>query len=335
MMILVCFGTRPEWLKIKPLLKHLKEYAIFFTGQHEDLLKNELSNYTNRLLVANVTSRSENRLNNIISSILDSFPNENFESILVQGDTASAYACAIAGFNKGSKVIYLESGLRSFNLKHPFPEEGYRQMISRISDINLCPTDLSLMNLENENVPGKNYVVGNTVLDNLNELKSKAVYKNLVLITLHRRENLPIINEWLDQIFNIAQNNNHINFKIIEHPNNKINLPRVKNLEKIEPQKHSDFLKLLVKAKLLITDSGGLQEEGSFLNKKVIVCRRVTERPEGIDSGHIFMCENPQELESKFMQLINNFEINSPSPYGDGKSSEKIIKILRENDISV
>ena len=205
-MILVCFGTRPEWLKIKPLLKYLKEYAIFFTGQHEDLLKNELSNYTNRLLVANVTSRSENRLNNIISSILDSYPNENFESVLVQGDTASAYACAIAGFNKGSKVIYLESGLRSFNLKHPFPEEGYRQMISRISDINLCPTDLSLINLENENVLGKNYVVGNTVLDNLNELKSKAVYENLVLITLHRRENLPIINEWLDQIFNIAQN---------------------------------------------------------------------------------------------------------------------------------
>lgn len=334
-MILICFGTRPEWLKIKPLLKYLKNYTIFFTGQHDDLLKIELNDYKDRILESKIHVRGKSRLNNIISSILDSFPTDNFESVLVQGDTASAFACALAGFNHGSKVIYLESGLRSFNLKHPFPEEGYRQMISRLSDINLCPTGLSLNNLEKENVPGKNYIVGNTVLDNLNELKANAVYENLVLITLHRRENLPIINHWLDQIFNIAQNNSHINFKIIEHPNNKINLPKIKNLKKIEPLNHFDFLKLLIKTKLLITDSGGLQEEGSFFNKKIIVCRQVTERPEGIDSGHIFMCENPQELEFKFMQLIKNFEINSPSPYGDGKSSEKIAKIFRENDIPI
>ena len=334
-MILICFGTRPEWLKIKPLLEEFGNFKIFFTGQHEDLLVNELNQFTDKIIKAQIHSNSTNRLNNISSSILNSFPEDKFEAVLVQGDTASAFACALAGFNNGIKVIYLESGLRSFDLKHPYPEEGYRQMISRISDINLCPTELSLKNLKSENNIGLNYVVGNTVLDNIKHLKPKANYENIVLITLHRRENLPIIEQWLGQIKKIAISFPEIDFVIVEHPNNILNIENIKNLIKIKPKVHNDFLKLLVKCKLIITDSGGLQEEGSFLNKKIIVCRKVTERPEGIDTGHIFLSKTSDELSDLFESLINNYSIDIECPYGDGNSSKKIIKILRENDISV
>jgi UDP-N-acetylglucosamine 2-epimerase (non-hydrolysing) len=333
-MILVCFGTRPEWLKIKPLLAVLKDFKIFFTGQHKDLLVNELNQYSDKIIRAQIHSNSNNRLNNISSSILDSFPEDKFKALLVQGDTASAFACALAGFNNGIKVIYLESGLRSFDLKHPYPEEGYRQMISRISDINLCPTELSLKNLESENNTGLNYIVGNTVLDNIKNLKNKANYENIVLITLHRRENLPIIDLWLEQIKKVAKSFPEIEFIIVEHPNKTININNINNLSKINPKGHNDFLKLLINCKLIITDSGGLQEEGSFLNKKIIVCRKVTERPEGIDTGHIYMSKTPDDLFNLFESLINNYSIDSECPYGDGNSSYKILKILKENDIS-
>jgi UDP-N-acetylglucosamine 2-epimerase (non-hydrolysing) len=333
-MILICFGTRPEWLKIKPLLEVLKNFKIFFTGQHEDLLVNELNQYSDKIIRAQIHSNSNNRLNNISSSIFNSFPEDKFEAILVQGDTASAFACAISGFNSGIKVVYLESGLRSFDLKHPYPEEGYRQMISRISDINLCPTELSLKNLESENNVGVNYIVGNTVLDNIKNLKTKANYENIVLITLHRRENLPIINQWLEQIKKVAKSYPEKDFVIIEHPNKTLDIGKTKNLIKIRPKNHNDFLNLLIKCKLIITDSGGLQEEGSFLNKKIIVCRKVTERPEGIDTGHIYLSKTPDDLFNLFKSLINNYSIDSECPYGDGNSSHKILKIFKENDIS-
>jgi UDP-N-acetylglucosamine 2-epimerase (non-hydrolysing) len=334
-MILICFGTRPEWLKIKPLLKYINNYTIFFTGQHEDLLKNEIKDYSKLIIYSKVKKFSDNRLNNILSSIMDNFPQNKYDAVVVQGDTASAFACALAAFNNNKKIIYLEAGLRSFDLNHPYPEEGYRQMITRISSINLCPTELSLKNLVSENVPGKNFVVGNTVLDNLLELKDKTIYNDEVLITLHRRENLPLLNIWIKQIVKIAKYFDSIKFNIIEHPNHKINLPNINNLIKSEPYNHGDFLNRLIKTKLLITDSGGLQEEGSFFNKKVIVCREVTERPEGIESGHIVMCKEPKNLFKTFSKEILTFEINEACPYGDGNSSEKIIKILKKNDFSV
>ena len=143
--MVLCFGTRPEWLKIKPLINHLKNYKIYFTGQHKDLIDIELPGV--EIIKSKIKNRTNNRLNDIISSILDDFSKiENEKSILVQGDTASAFACALAGFNANKKIIYLESGLRTYDMLNPYPEEGYRQMISRIADINLCPTKLSKEN---------------------------------------------------------------------------------------------------------------------------------------------------------------------------------------------
>jgi len=328
--ILFCLGTRPEWLKIKPILDLLNrdQYKILFTGQHEDLLKGLDFDY--KIIME---ENSSNRLNNIFINCLKQFPIDNtFNSVLVQGDTASAYACALAAFNRGLKIYYLEAGLRSYNLRHPYPEEAYRQMISRISDVNFCPTELSKKNLESEMVSGKNFVVGNTVLDNLVEYKDKCEYTNKVLVTLHRRENHDLMENWFNTLDDIAKKHDHLEFIIPIHPNPNVSKHKdlLTNLTVVDPMSHEDLLELLVKCKFVITDSGGLQEEGTFFNKKVIVCRITTERPEGKSSGHLHMCGVPYALSELVDKINKNHYINSPCVYGDGNSSEKIVRILNE-----
>jgi UDP-N-acetylglucosamine 2-epimerase (non-hydrolysing) len=331
MKILICFGTRPEWLKIKPLLSLLNrdEYKLLFTGQHEDLIKNIDFDFISKINISN------NRLDDVISSCLLNFPNENFDYVLVQGDTASAFGCAIASYNRKIKIVHLEAGLRSYDLNNPYPEESYRQMISRISDYNLCPTSLSYKNLEEEKVSGKNYIVGNTILDNLIEYKNKIKYTNKVLVTLHRRENHEIILDWFNQLNLIANKFYDIEFILPIHPNPNVSKYKHlldKRIKVVDPLTHENLIELLSECKFVISDSGGIQEESSFLNKKVIVCRTTTERPEGIDTGHLYICESPQKLESLVYKINENYYINEKCPYGDGYSSEKIIKLLKNGN---
>jgi len=325
-MILYCFGTRPEWLKIKPLicLMDRKDYQLLFTGQHPDLLKDIQVDYSIQI------KESTNRLDQLISDCLLQFPKGPFTSILVQGDTASAFACAIAAFNRRLKIYYLEAGLRSYNLDHPYPEEAYRQMIARIADVNFAPTELSYRNLLEERVSGKCYVTGNTVLDNLIDLKESSTYGNIVLVTMHRRENHHWMDSWFTEINKLALDNPHLEFVLPIHPNPNVQIHRhlLTKVRVVDPVEHSELLKILVKAKLVITDSGGLQEEGSFFNKKVIVCRTTTERPEAIETGHLHLCKEPSQLKILFDGLIKDPYINSECPYGDGQSSHKILKII-------
>lgn len=322
--ILLCFGTRPEWLKIKPLIKVLDNYKLLFTGQHPDLLKD--IEVDHKIIIGN----SDNRLDQLISDCLIQFPDGNFDSVLVQGDTASAFACAIGAFNRGLKIYYLEAGLRSYDLNHPYPEEAYRQMISRISDVNLCPTELSRDNLIFEKVNGICHVVGNTVLDNLLPYKTQCEYDNKILVTLHRRENHHWLDEWFKVIDKLAEENKDLEFILPIHPNPNVQKHKhlLKNVNVVEPMTHSELLEVLVKTKFVISDSGGLQEEGSFFNKKVIVCRKTTERPEGMDTGHLHICRTPKELPILFEVINKNYKITSECPYGDGYSSEKIKSLL-------
>ena len=288
--ILLCFGTRPEWLKIKPLIKELRDYKLLFTGQHEDLLKDVKVDFRIKI------NESNNRLDQLISDCLLQFPEGDFDSVLVQGDTASAFACALAAFNRGKKIYYLEAGLRSYNLQHPYPEEGYRQMIARISDINFCPTKLSEKNLLKEKTNGSTHVVGNTVLDNLLKYKKDCEYKDKVLITLHRRENHKLLKKWFRELDELAEYYDKVEFILPLHPN-----PNV--------QKHKNIFKHI---------------------NKVMVCRETTERPEGIDTSHLYMCKSPDYIFRIFDHLYYNHEVNNECPYGDGKSSIKIAKIINE-----
>lgn len=327
-MILLCFGTRPEWLKIKPIigLMDRDEYRLLFTGQHPDLLKDVKVDY--RIQVG----ESQNRLDQLISDCMLQFPEGDFTSVLVQGDTASAFACALAAFNRQLKIYYLEAGLRSYNMQHPYPEEAYRQMIARIADVNLTPTELSKSNLENEKVSGTNIVVGNTVLDNLIEFKDQCEYSNKVLVTLHRRENHHWMEEWFTELEKLANENPQLEFILPIHPNPNVQKHKylLSKVKVVEPLSHRELLEVLVKCKLVISDSGGLQEEGSFFNKKVIVCRTTTERPEAIETGHLYLCPDPKTLPEIFGSLKNNYYIDTICPYGDGYSSEKVIQIIRD-----
>ena len=324
--ILLCFGTRPEWLKIKPLIKLMdkSEYKLLFTGQHPDLLKDVEVDYKINI------NNSDNRLDSIISDCMLQFPNGNFRGVLVQGDTGSAFGCALAAFNRQLKIYYLEAGLRSGDLQHPYPEEGYRQMIARIADVNFSPTQLSANNLIKEGVHGKVHVVGNSVLDNLVEF-GDPTYENFVLITLHRRENHHWMDEWFTELNDLAMANSDLEFILPIHPNPNVQKWKhlLNNVKVVEPLEHTDMIYHIKKCKFIISDSGGLQEEGSFFNKKVIVCRTTTERPEGLHTGHLHLCKTPKDLKRLFGKVNENSYICESCPYGDGNTSEKVLEILR------
>ncbi len=323
--ILICFGTRPEYIKVKSLIENLPNIKTCFTGQHEDLLKNIKVDYK----LSMNKELSENRLNNIFSNIFyfDIFNDIDFDYVMVQGDTSTACAIALSAFNHGKKVIHLEAGLRSCNLKDPFPEEMNRQVISRLADIHLCPTEFNKENLLKENVSGEIYVVGNTGLDNIS--KEGCEYNNQVLITMHRRDNHYNMDKWFEELEKVANKYSDIEFIIPLHPNPNVKKHKhiFKKVKVVEPMNHNDLIKYVKKCKFVISDSGGLQEECSYLNKKIIVCRKSTERPESIGT-HSFMCGEPELLEHLVDKINENYEVDKDCPYGNGKSWESIIKIL-------
>ena len=331
--IAIFYGTRPEYLKLKNIIKLIppKKRDVYFIGQHKELIH---KNYFEKKISIN-KSNNKNRLNSLISQITNKVNLHDYDSVIIQGDTATTFGVAVVAFNNRKKIIYVESGLRTFDFDNPFPEEGYRQMISRISDINLCPTILSMKNLTSEKIKGKIFVSGNTSLDNLLIYKKNTKYDDLVLVTMHRRENISQISNWFFELNKLAGKYKNIKFIFPIHKNSEIIKHKkiLKNVKVIENLPHEKFMKIFIKSKLIITDSGGIQEEASFLNKKVIVCRKFTERPEGIKSGHLFICKNPRLLMNLFKKLNKNFKINNTSPYGDGRASKKIVKFLYNQKI--
>jgi UDP-N-acetylglucosamine 2-epimerase (non-hydrolysing) len=330
-MILICFGTRPEYIKIKPILQEFKKnnfinFKILFTGQHEDLVSLEDLIIDYKLSIENGT----NRLDSIFCSLLNK--EQIFDGIthvLVQGDTASAAALALAAFHRKIDVVHLEAGLRTHDIANPYPEEFYRRMISNMSSINFCVSEINREWLEKEKCPGINYVVGNTVLDNLNSLETR--YENKILITLHRRENQEIMDLWFSNLEKLATKYKDHEFLLPTHPNPNVmkHISILKKVKVINALEHKEIIRYMSSCKLLITDSGGLQEESSFLKKKSIVCRKVTERVEGLNTFS-FLCKDPSELEELFENLLTNYKINDTCPYGDGKSSEKIYGIINK-----
>lgn len=326
--ILLCFGTRPEWLKLLPIVNQFNatQLKLLFTGQHPDLLQNIQVNFKIDMSDANTNT---NRLDYVISKCMLEFPNEPFRAVIVQGDTASALGCALAAFNRNIPIIYVEAGLRSNDLQHPYPEEGYRQMISRLATINLAPTELSRINLLNERVIGEVHTVGNTVLDNLVNIQPEG-YGTEILVTLHRRENHENIKDWFLAIEELAKEYSQYTFILPIHPNENVQKHRVilNTVKVVNPLPHDALINILKRCRLAITDSGGIQEEGVFFNRKILVCRKVTERPEGISTGHIHMCPTPAELKTTFKLIEKDPDINAPCPYGDGTSARKITDII-------
>jgi UDP-N-acetylglucosamine 2-epimerase (non-hydrolysing) len=330
-MILISFGTRPEYIKIKPLLEAFQDkidYKLLLTGQHTDLLSS-VEEDIDRLEIID----GDNRLDSIVSSVMNNDSIfDGIDAVLVQGDTTSAFSIALAAFHRKIKIIHLEAGLRTSDLLNPYPEEFNRQAISRMSSINLCPTQVSYDNLISEKVQGSNYIVGNTVLDNIVHIEP--TYTNKVVITMHRRENHDLIPEWFRQLDEIAKNNKELEFILPIHPNPNVYKHKklLRNVNVVKPMQYDDFVRLLSSCKFVITDSGGLQEESSFFRKKCIVCRKTTERIEGMGTFS-FLCLGTNDLPD-LVQWVNNDHIpdeGEECPYGDGHSAEKICRVLKEN----
>jgi UDP-N-acetylglucosamine 2-epimerase (non-hydrolysing) len=321
MKILLSFGTRPDNIRDIPI-------KLLFTGQHINLIEDINVDY-----IINIEHNAiqSNRLNDIWCSILKhNYIFNEITHVIVQGDTTSAVAVAMSAFHNGVKVIHLEAGLRTHNIYDPYPEELNRQLISRIATIHLCPTELNKENLFKENIKHDIYVVGNTGLDNIE--KNDISYNDTVLITLHRRDNHNIINKWFIELSKIAKKYNNLEFIFPLHPNPVIQ--QYKNLLEgitiLKPLTHIQTINIIKKCKFIISDSGGIQEEASYLNKKIIVCRKSTERPEIIGTNSI-LCKNPIDLESCVDLIYKNYIINVSCPYKPNNSPvfKKIIDILK------
>jgi len=328
-MLLICYGTRPEYIKMLPVIENCKdrlEYKTLFTGQHQDLVKTP-SDLNLKI------SKGRNRLDAIMSSVMNSidFEKEGITSVIVQGDTTTALAVALTAFHNKIPVIHLEAGLRTGDFDNPYPEEMNRQMIARIAKLNLCPTNHAAKQLAEERAQGMVFTVGNTVLDNLKDVQTS--YKNKILITLHRRENHEIMDSWFRSLESLAQKYKDYEFLLPIHPNPKVKKHKkiLKKVKVVEPLSHSDLIDYMKDCKVVITDSGGIQEESAYLKKKSIVCRKTTERVEGKDIFS-FLCETPGHLEELFNNMIDDYIIDLPCPYGTGNSGKKIVDILTRDD---
>lgn len=363
--ILLIFGTRPEALKLLPLIfefrnnKNLFDVKICITSQHREMLWqmldffNIIPDYNLELMqndqtLFDITSIGIKKIENVLNI-------EKPDLIIVQGDTTSTFIGALAGYYKQIPVAHLEAGLRSFKKYSPFPEEINRKMVSTIADIHFPPTELAGIFLENEGYKENIHIVGNTIIDSLfltlqmisekeiiNKFENINFQRKTILITGHRRESFgkPFENI-CNAIANIAISYPEINIIYPVHLNPNVQKPvysilgNLENVFLIEPQNYPEFVWLMNKSHFILTDSGGVQEEAPSLGKPVLVMREVTERTEGILAGtakligtesdsiitNVRLLLDDQEEYLRMSQAVN--------PYGDGKSSKRIVEIIR------
>lgn len=324
-MLLIAYGTRPEYIKLKPLFGALDiEFRRLFTGQHEDIAGCSADVYLQ-------IKQGNNRLNDIVRSILEAdFIFDGIDHVMVQGDTTSAFAIALAAFHRKIPVIHLEAGLRTHDISAPYPEEFNRVAIDRIASMHFCATENNRRNLQREGIDlGNVYITGNTGLDNLVGMAPE--YGPTVFCTMHRRENHKKLAQWFSVISTLAACHDNLTFILPLHPNPHVQVARVylsDDIHVLSPLSHEDSLRLLEYCRFVITDSGGVQEEASFLNKRAFICRQITERTECIGKTSI-LCETPGKLLVKFREHINDYHVDEECPYGDGKASIKIANILK------
>ncbi|BFL78049.1 UDP-N-acetylglucosamine 2-epimerase (non-hydrolyzing) [Staphylococcus hominis subsp. novobiosepticus] len=359
--IMTVFGTRPEAIKMAPLVKALEkdsmlEPIIVVTAQHREMLDSVLKTFNitphydlnimkKGQTLSEITARSIIQLEQIMKK-------ECPDMVLVHGDTTTTFSGALAAFYNHTSVGHIEAGLRSGNKYAPFPEEINRQMVSNIADLHFAPTIGAKHNLIQENKDKTSIVItGNTAIDTLNytinknytsELIEKHKNKKIVLLTVHRREN---IGKPMEHIFkavrDIVEDIEDVVVVFPLHMNPEVRklsyayLEKHPRVELIEPLDVVDFHNFANHAYLILTDSGGIQEEAPSLNKPVLVLRDVTERPEGVEAGTLKVIGTEyrhvyQEIRKLLMnkQVYNNMAY-AQNPYGDGKASERICESIK------
>ena len=367
--ILVVFGTRPEAIKMAPLIKEFQKHPDYFhtkvciTAQHREMLDQVLdffeitSDYDLDLM------KPGQNLYSLTTAIIESLKPilETFapDFVFVHGDTTTTMASSIASFYSGSKVCHNEAGLRTHNKFSPFPEEIKRQITGRICDLHFAPTEASKHNLLAENISKKDILVtGNTVIDalfesvkriknlsteNIENIK-KCLFpdQEVILVTGHRRENhgegFERICQALKEIAKLKPEVKiiypvHLN-PMVQEPVNR-HLKDSKNILLISPLSYPEFIWLMCRSKIIITDSGGVQEEAPSLGKPVLVMRDITERPEAVEAGTVILVgTNKERIVNEVLYLLDNkerlqFMSELHNPYGDGKACSRIIDFLK------
>ena len=334
-MYLICYGTRPELIKLIPLIRKFEEHKInfitLFSGQHEDLIK-DFSSLVRKpdIILENIMEKGQT-LNRLISKILLKLDNifnaYDIKNVIIQGDTSTAYAIALSAFHHQKKIIHVEAGLRTHDKYSPFPEEMNRSIISKLTDIHLCPTVNAVENLKKEGINDNVFNTGNTIVDmfNIIDQKSQSKEEDYFLVTLHRRENRgeKMIKMW-SQLNELSKKYNII---YITHPSLPESKDILKNIKLLDPQGYIPMVNLIKNCKGIITDSGGLQEEAVCAGKKVLVCRDTTERPETIETGYGKLVDTDIINNIDFL-FDKNHEENKVNPYGKDVC-DKIIKIIK------
>lgn len=380
--VMLVFGTRPEAIKMCPLVKEFQKHndgfetIVCVTGQHREMLDQVLNifevkpDYDLNIMkqgqdLYDVTAR-------VLTGMRDVFKECKPDVVLVHGDTTTSTAAALAAFYQQIPVGHVEAGLRTHNIYSPWPEEMNRQITGRIATYNFSPTPLSESNLKAEKAQGNIYVTGNTVIDALhmvvNKLKNdetlakeqeailkQAGYdvnrladgKKLVLITGHRRENFGEgFIHMVTAIKDLKSKYPDVDFVYPMHLNPNVrkpihevfgeNLSNLGNMFFIEPLQYLEFVYLMEKATIVLTDSGGIQEEAPGLGKPVLVMRDTTERPEALASGTVHLVGTDyQKIMNEVSTLLEDEQAyekmsKAVNPYGDGKACERIVEILKK-----
>jgi UDP-N-acetylglucosamine 2-epimerase (non-hydrolysing) len=370
--ILLVFGTRPEAIKMAPLVKEFQKYPEKFntkvcvTGQHRQMLDQVLEvfsikpDYDLNIMAPNqdlydITSK-------VLLGLRDVLKDFNPEIILVHGDTTTSMAAAIAAFYQQIKIAHVEAGLRTYNLYSPWPEEMNRQLTDRLCDYCFAPTELSKNNLLQEKInPDKIFVTGNTVIDALlmaveiisskrelqqkiaKEIKEKGYEvkenKKYILVTGHRRENFGegFLNI-CKALKEIAQSHPNTDIVYPVHLNPNVQKPvfellkDIANIYLIKPLDYLPFVYMMQHSYLILTDSGGVQEEAPSLGKPVLVMRDTTERPEAVEAGTVKLVgTNDFDIVKNVNLLLSDQSVynqmsQAHNPYGDGKACERIVK---------
>ena len=363
--IVTVYGTRPEAIKVAPVITALDrdgrfESVAVSTGQHLEMLEQVNKMFGIKPKWDLHLMKPGQSLNRLVSRAVEGLDEvidaEAPDAIIVQGDTSTAMAAALAGFHRGVKIIHLEAGLRTGNVHSPFPEEANRKLISQVTELHLAPTAGSMENLRRENVRSKSITVtGNTVIDALLQaatwdtvLENPALQEvlesgeRLVVATTHRRENFEAMKEIGGAVKDLAEIYSDINFVLPLHLNPKVReavLPEVESLPNVlitDPLPYDQFTKLLDRATIILTDSGGVQEEAPALGKPVLVMRQNTERPEAVVAGTVKLVGTNRSLIVAEAKLLLDDDAaytsmaNAVNPYGDGKAAERAVAAIAE-----
>lgn len=382
--IMLIFGTRPEAIKMCPLVKEFQKHAEEFktvvcvTGQHREMLDQVLQIFdVHPDFDLNIMKQGQDLTDvtvRVLTGLRDVFQECRPDVVLVHGDTTTSTAGALAAFYAQIPVGHVEAGLRTHNIYSPWPEEMNRQITGRIATFNFSPTPLSEKNLLDEKAQGKVYVTGNTVIDALhmvvNKLNNDAMLakeqddillnagydvtrlqdgKKMVLITGHRRENFGDgFIRMVTAMKDLSEKYPDVDFVYPMHLNPNVRKPihevfgedlTCSNFFFIEPLQYLEFVHLMSKATMVLTDSGGIQEEAPGLGKPVLVMRDTTERPEALASGTVHLVGTDYDkIMMEVSTLLDDEEAyrkmsRAVNPYGDGRACSRIVRILNDEEI--